>query len=70
MHLKRLILYLALANPMSLDKDCKVVVSTRNRKVVGDSNAHIYDRKNLSDEGSLELFCFYAFSNLKENKAP
>ncbi|GLJ52511.1 hypothetical protein SUGI_1117660 [Cryptomeria japonica] len=52
------------------DKDCKVVISTRNRQVALNSNARIYEMKNLSDEDSWRLFCVYAFPNCVENRAP
>ncbi|GLJ14369.1 hypothetical protein SUGI_0232160 [Cryptomeria japonica] len=52
------------------EKDSKVVVTTRNRKVAENSSAGIYEMKNLSDEDSWNLFCFYAFPDCKENRAP
>ncbi|GLJ52673.1 hypothetical protein SUGI_1121070 [Cryptomeria japonica] len=52
------------------DKDCKIVVTTRNRQVASNSNARIYEMQNLSDEESWMLFCIYAFPNSAGNRAP
>ncbi|GLJ15046.1 hypothetical protein SUGI_0245800 [Cryptomeria japonica] len=52
------------------DKDCKVVVSTRDKQVALNSNAHIYKMKILSDEESWALFCAYAFPESEGNRAP
>ncbi|GLJ21068.1 hypothetical protein SUGI_0384970 [Cryptomeria japonica] len=46
---------------------CKILVSTRNRKVCTILNAHIYEIQCLSEIESWSLFCFYAF---KGNEAP
>ncbi|XP_059074189.1 disease resistance RPP13-like protein 4 isoform X1 [Cryptomeria japonica] len=51
-------------------KDCKVVVTTRNKEVAQNSKAHVYEMKILSDEDSWKLFCFYAFPDCEENSAP
>ncbi|XP_059073256.1 disease resistance RPP13-like protein 4 [Cryptomeria japonica] len=52
------------------DKDCKVVVTTRNKEVARNSKAHIYEMENLSDEDSWKLFCVYAFLGHGENRVP
>ncbi|GLJ14374.1 hypothetical protein SUGI_0232250 [Cryptomeria japonica] len=52
------------------DKNCKVVVTTRNKEVARNSNAHIYEMENLSDEGSWKLFCVHAFPGHEEYRAP
>ncbi|GLJ14512.1 hypothetical protein SUGI_0234850 [Cryptomeria japonica] len=52
------------------DKDCKVVVTTRNKEVVQNSKAHVYEMKILSDEDSWKLFCVYAFPHCEEHSAP
>ncbi|GLJ52670.1 hypothetical protein SUGI_1121000 [Cryptomeria japonica] len=52
------------------DKDCKIVVTTRNRQVALNSNSRIYEMQNLSDEDSWMLFCIYAFPNSGGNRAP
>ncbi|XP_059070350.1 probable disease resistance protein At1g58390 [Cryptomeria japonica] len=52
------------------DKDCKIVVTTRNRQVALNSNSRIYEMQNLSDEDSWMLFCIYAFPNSAGNRAP
>ncbi|GLJ52631.1 hypothetical protein SUGI_1120180 [Cryptomeria japonica] len=55
---------------LPIDKDCKVVVTTRNRQVALNSGAQIYEMKNLSDEDSWRLFCIYAFPRSVGNRAP
>ncbi|GLJ14367.1 hypothetical protein SUGI_0232140 [Cryptomeria japonica] len=52
------------------DKNCKVVVTTRNKEVARNSNARIYEMENLSDEDSWKLFCVHAFPGHEEYRAP
>ncbi|XP_057841845.1 disease resistance protein RPH8A-like [Cryptomeria japonica] len=51
-------------------KNCKIVVTTRNRQVALNSNARIYEMQNLSDEESWRLFCIYAFPDKVGNREP
>ncbi|GLJ52386.1 hypothetical protein SUGI_1114350 [Cryptomeria japonica] len=48
----------------------KILVSTRNREVVANLNAEIYEMERLTDEQSWQLFCAYGFPKFEENRAP
>ncbi|GLJ37245.1 hypothetical protein SUGI_0755440 [Cryptomeria japonica] len=52
------------------DRDCKVMISTRNEQVALDLSARIYKMEFLSDEESWRLFCAYAFPECEGNRAP
>ncbi|GLJ19670.1 hypothetical protein SUGI_0356320 [Cryptomeria japonica] len=56
--------------PVSDNCRCKIVVTTRNREVCRNMNAHIYEMEYLSDEDSWKLFCAHAFANYPQKENP
>ncbi|GLJ19566.1 hypothetical protein SUGI_0353610 [Cryptomeria japonica] len=56
--------------PTARNKQCKIVVSTRDKDVAAKMRARIYEMQHLSEEDSWNLFCLFAFPDCEGNRPP
>ncbi|GLJ13104.1 hypothetical protein SUGI_0205220 [Cryptomeria japonica] len=55
---------------LTIDNNCKIVITTRNREVCRNVEAEIYQLECLCEDDSWNLFCIYGFPKCKENRPP